>query len=239
MKLEPFNLSQAKWDDWRAFHRYPARNFVQFDTNELIVTTTKFDPDFRKFYSTLNVSIFSTADEKCPPLFEEPHIVHLDPARRAKPIPKAWLTEGGGQTILVDHCTKQVVALGTIKDHIPVRLRGRARAYFAGPGEPPVGARIILRPPMVWSEADEQHFADTIAACQMWAGLNEYPKPTSQWDRGSGSRNAITIPWQPLDRQIVHEVSFEMLTDVHKVQIAWHGLSNHRARKEVDRLYTT
>ena len=228
MKLEPFNLSQAKWDEYRAFHYRPAWNIVQFDTNELIVTTAGFDPAQRRLYENLNVGIYATTDEKCPSLYESPDA--------AKPVPKAWLTCEGGQQILVDYCTGRAVRLRWIEDRIPVRLRRHlASCYFAGPGEPPIGGKITLRPPATWTEQDEQHFTDVIAACQMWAGLHEYPKPPSMYQ--APKVGTVRVPWEPSAKNVVHEVSFEMLTDVRKVQIAWHGLSNHRARREVEYLY--
>ena len=237
MILPKFDFARAMWDDYKAFHNNHHPIFVQFDTGELICTHTKVDPNLRHLWTNLGVSLYFTTDEKCPPLYEE--------SQGGNPIPKAWLNDGGGQYLLVDYMTRQVVRLSRGLTNIPVRLRGRATAYFAGAGEPPIGGKIELSKPESFTKNELEHIETISQACRAWAALNDlklvrgpgrFLHARGCWEHNIEGTDTWVINKQG-PRHLVVDVSFDTLTDAHKAQIAFHGLSTGREKFMVDRLY--
>ena len=140
------------WDAYKAFHygiatygvagtgNYNLPPFVVFTTGEVICTTP--NPD-RVKYHHLNVEVVATADDRCPTLVTPDGLE----------VKKTWLDVNGMQTLLIDYDTKRVVRLDTTipseLDTRPARFRDdgrlvRSRAYFPGPGLPPVGGPVRL-----------------------------------------------------------------------------------------------
>jgi hypothetical protein len=187
--------TNIKWDEYGEFYhsRGYTHPFVRFATGELIVTQSKFDPGMRRRYKDYNMSIVSTTDDGCPPLYfeQQPKTPAVNPD---KPVPKAWLTEGGGQTLLIDHdtCTaislerdfRQVHVRNDENLMVPVRFRTNALAYIAGPHERPQAmqsAGIKISKPWRYDDPDRNkhrnHIKDLIASCTAWREMSDKPKP--------------------------------------------------------------
>lgn len=175
MKLPSFDLSNAQWDKYKAFHishgpsGYGGSGFVQFDTGELIVTAYKFKPDTRHLYENFNIRVVSTKDRDCPS-FTTPD------GERCR---KAWLSHFGQNVLVLDLDTGFAVRLGYTlinEKRVPLRLRRYATAYFSGPGEQPIGSEIVVYKPYPWTTKEREYAQTMIAASRAWIGL-EYGDP--------------------------------------------------------------
>ena len=186
MILPDFDRNNCSWDAFKRPHNLHGTSyyttFVQFDTGELICTKNAFNPDQRRFFKQLNVSIVGTGDPHCPKF--------VTPDGRA--ISKTVLARFKMQTLLVDHDTRRVVALNSharnvrtgayntgdmvIKPadwqaHVPVSLRLEAYAYFPGPGEPPQGDRVKLTWPNALTDDEKAHKDAMIRASKAWVAM--------------------------------------------------------------------
>ena len=186
MILPDFDRNTCSWDAFKRPYNLHCTGyhttFVQFDTGELICIKNTFNPDQRRFFKQLNVSIVGTGDPHCPKF--------VTPDGRA--ISKTTLARFKMQTLLVDHDTRRVVALrrqarnerigvystgGTVfkpadwQPHVPVSLRLEAYAYFPGPGEPPQGDRITLTWPKALTDDEKAHKDAMIRASKAWVEM--------------------------------------------------------------------
>lgn len=164
MKLlaKDFNYSEARWDAYKAFHQYIHSGFVFFDTGELIVTRNYFRPDSRKFYADLNLTLFNVHDRHRTFLnkFTDPD---------GQPIKQSWISNQ--QTLLLDHCTKRVIALGnfsTKTTSVPSRFASYGvSAYFAGSEREPVGGKAVgLNRPKKPTPEQAEFLKEIVAQCK-------------------------------------------------------------------------
>lgn len=240
MQQPEFNLGASTWDAFNAFHVDAERPngqyktwhttkpaFTLFDTGELIVTTNNFDPSSRRARTDLHVDVWSTTDEKCPPLF-------IPSKDFDKAVPKAWLNRKGGQTILIDHDHKVVVSLEhnlkvndsrhrgnshlnsdkTWREMVPERLREQCYAYYAGPRSAPIGYPIRLMPPRALGDADKKRLNEIIASCKAWCEL----------DTETIAERNIKHP--PLDIDTVLKLGLEGLFPGQRQTLARNGLGD-------------
>lgn len=190
MRLEKAPPPELKrWDKFKRFHwginygycasqQYQKENFTLFDTGEVICHVQNPDPNQRRHYPSVGVTIISTKDDKLPQL--------LTP--EGEKIPKTWFGSTQ-QALLIDHDTKHVVSLAPWKApeiderpdwvrHImqPARhLQGSKLEngiYYAGEGAIPMGGPIhIYRP---WRKTDRKaHIQGLIDAQKMHASLTD------------------------------------------------------------------
>ena len=183
MKLPAFDHARQEWDKYKRFH-VGHGNFVQFDTNELICTIYPWQPRpiVRRNYITFNFTVAGTRDSHLPTLKTPDGEI----------VPKAWVSRNTMQTLLIDHDTKRAVRLAGFGNHhgdkdkswqapIPVSLRGTCSAYFAGPGEPPVGRNVTVSRPAKYTKDEIEHGRTLVAACRMWRELEQ---PTQRaWEK--------------------------------------------------------
>ena len=213
----------AKWDRYKAFHvtdgsLYCVGKFTQFSTGELIVGRRHLKPSERKHYKDYNVSLVSTTDDKCPPLYLSPDA--------DKPVTKASLTTGGGQTLLIDYDTRKVVNLRGKGDlDIPKHLRSVAYAYFPGAGLPPVGHPIKLSE-VVISKEEREHLKSLQRSCRAWAALSELAPRRWTWDKKI--IDGVEVPVAPAKHKRLLGVEFRDLPDYDRAQIAWHRVKIER-----------
>lgn len=190
MQLPDFEHKRQRWDYYKTFHVNHGHGhyaygtgigaFVQFVTGELIVTTGDWLPDRRRFYRDLNITVMSTADENCPALYHNGTLVT-----------KAVLNRNGQQILLIDHDTKQAVRIdGRFSKHtklpVPPWLWDKCYAYFAGPGQPPVGKQIRLMTPKQRTAEEREHVRDLIKASQMWV-QHEERQVRASWNYGGAT----------------------------------------------------
>jgi len=100
--INTFDNSRRGWDRYNAFYSQDSWGFVSFETGEVIYTRSKLDPEERKFYPDVNVTLTATGDDY--------GITYLHP-ETGKKIPKAQLLYSGIQYLLVDHDTNRAVKL--------------------------------------------------------------------------------------------------------------------------------
>jgi hypothetical protein len=148
MKKFEFNYAQQQWDRYSEFHtnggwRSP---FTEFANGQLIITNTP-DLDVRRMYEKYGIQLVSTTDGDLPPLYLS--------KEDEKPIPKAWVQQGGQQHLAVDHERGVAVAIG--RNHyygrggrkdvwsttVPDNLRSPALVYWAGDKRLPIASMDI------------------------------------------------------------------------------------------------
>jgi hypothetical protein len=204
--LKPFydneHHNHIKWDEWQEFHhnRGYGHPFVRFATDELIVKRMKYDPAHRRRYYDYDVSIVNTADAECPPLFFKPQ-PRTSSVNPDKPIPTAWLTDGGGQTLLVDHGKQIAVSLersisSPTTVPLPKRFKSRCAAYFAGVGEEPISHSQPIKISKPWRHDDpkrnehKRHIESLIDACKAWREMTDRKAP-NVWSVLKVNANAL------------------------------------------------
>ena len=223
MIIPDLNRKDVQWDMWKAFH-WTSHPVTVFDTQELVYTHGAPDPDYRRRYSDYRFSVLGTTDNALPTLY-------LPDTDDQDPVPKAWLNEHGMQYLLIDEETKRAVALGDLsKNHlVPQRLRARAKAYFAGPGSPPIGAPIrVSRPLAKVFDKDELELIDSLkAACDMQFSMTTSPT----WDKKDGYYpDAVGLD----PKRLLAAGSVSALTNNEQYKLFHRGVS--RARQNCDYL---
>ena len=142
MKKFEFNYAQQTWDKYREFHTMGGwRNpFVEFANGQLILIGQPA-PQARKIYDKYGIQLVTTTDSDVPPLY-----LNRDDE---KPIPKAWVQQGGHQHLAVDWEQRVAVAIGyrytksrEWSDTVPENISD-AYVYWAGPTRLPVARRNI------------------------------------------------------------------------------------------------
>lgn len=204
MKLpEQLNPNLRQWDAYRAFHwgyspagviattQYGNAPFIIFETGEVVATGNCVGVEVRSSYAGLNLSLVGTNDTGCPAM--------LTPDGRA--VPNAWLTQRGMQNLLIDYCTKRVVAVGGDRNPVwaqvcPSRFvtaydkttgapsYWRIRAWIPGVGQTPIGYGLIdLSIPAAnkaWVTPEQQeHVATLTAVCNATMSLKNTPRRPS------------------------------------------------------------
>jgi hypothetical protein len=216
MRLPAFDHTDARWDEFKAFHvRHRARDaIVQFDTGELIITSGYFKPHQRRAYQTFGLTILAGHDTPQLPDMVTP---------TGEPVRRSWLATP--QTLLIDESTRRVVRLlryGQLKG-IPVRLRGHARGYFAGPGEPPLGGSVSVKRPIRLTPEQRRHLADVHAACTMWAAFQ-----SEQEQRGilaAANIQPWPLVWQrPVETARIINQTFADILPAMRLRVAAKGL---------------
>lgn len=175
MKLPAFNNERKEWDTYKQFHvshgsgsgyRYGSKPFVQFESGEFLVRKVKFSPHERKEYESLGIAVTftTTTDYK----FALPD---------GTPVPNAWVTHNGGQSLLVD-----LVRQRAYKLHYTFNRQGRASQvpafarsaaiYFANPDADPVCAPIeVARPDDKFKQESRDWMNDLRATCKSIARI--------------------------------------------------------------------
>lgn len=240
MILPELDPKTVAWDSWKAFHwqfdhggvsnggQYGNWPITVFDTNEVVFTYPMPDPNLRGRYNQFGFSVLGTTDTALPTLY-------LPDEDDQEPVPRAWLTENGMQYLLIDEATRRAVALGDLDNNqlVPQRLRKRAKAYFAGPGSPPIGAPVrVSRPLARVFDKDELEKLDSLkAACDMQFAMTTPPK----WDRAADPHNRYSPPSEGVDlRRLLAVNSVLELTNNEQVLLHLRGLT--RARQNYDHL---
>jgi hypothetical protein len=150
MKKFEFNPEHQQWDRFKEFHAC-YQPFVEFANGQLIITNP---PDLyqRKMYERYNIELVSTTAPDVPRLY-----LNKDDD---KPIPKAWVQQGGQQLLAVDYEQGVAVAIGYcgyyygrghtnpnysegFNNTVPDNLCGQAFVYWAGHGRLPVASKKI------------------------------------------------------------------------------------------------
>jgi hypothetical protein len=175
MKLPPFETSRMRWDLYNQFHQTPCGIpwMTQFITGEVICTAGRLDPYDHKGYSECHIRVIGTGDSQYPQLYSPD----------GEPLLKAWLSDEGQQTLILDLDTHRVARVagrqwGFRDTRIPVWLRGRCTMYWAGPAEPAIGIPINVSKPFKWDRDEWGHIESMRAACEAWekieGGLPRY-----------------------------------------------------------------
>jgi hypothetical protein len=181
-------------------------------------------------WSANNISIVATTDAECPALYVP---------GEDKPIPKAWLDDGGMQVLLIDWCTSRVVRLtftprrGDENDgwraQVPVALRMRCTAYCPGAGMPPLGDPVAVSPPRVLLKHEKHVIETNIAASKAWLAL-EADSPDLSAIKNMGWR---TKRDEGVERSLNIATTlrpFNDLTPVQRWRLGHHGVASERVR---------
>jgi hypothetical protein len=181
MHLPAYDNSKEQFDRYRQFYcgytSHYTPQFVQFKTGEMILTTHQYmrDTEARKHYTEYGIEIRSTLDSKLPDMttVDGRLITGLD------------FNHASTQIIAIDHDSHRCVALeyldrnpkerlaSTMLRAVPKWLRGYARAYQAGPGEPLVGSCIMTAGPRKHTKEEKRLMADLKTACVAWWKMSE------------------------------------------------------------------
>ena len=167
MRLPEFEYSHCRWDAYRQFYK-SHRCFTQFENGGLGLRQGNFDPDERHVYEKFGVQIVSSADDNLPQLFTP----------EGAPVTKAWLNQGGAQTLIIDLEQKKAVRTWNYsppKD-LPVPQYARSFGMFwHGPGQDPVidpKRPIIVQPPdNELKTASKTWEKEVRAACKVMAKI--------------------------------------------------------------------
>ncbi len=171
MILPAYNFGAQRWDDYRHFHVpaiYRHKPIVQFATGELMITSSKPDPDVRRVWPEYNIALTSTDDG----LFK---FALPD----GTPVPKAWITQNGGQYLLVDLDTKRAVKLTNYQSRrldMPTHMRTMSAGFLCAGGEP-IGGQIEVKAPYKLTPADAEWQNTVMALCGAhceFNGLTQY-----------------------------------------------------------------
>lgn len=139
MQVKPFDMNQAQWDQYRAFHRtLDHDHFIQFDTGEVIYTGFgSWRPDERRSYHSMGVEVFMGSDRGI-------NLNMYDPLTGDK----VFKSQLDG-VYLYDEASKRVVSLSisypyTMQKPIPQRfLDRRVNIYWGGNGHIPVPSGTV------------------------------------------------------------------------------------------------
>lgn len=174
---EPFNMQHAQWDQYREFHQRQRYGYHRFATGELINVIPAPNTNHRGKQSCVGVTTVLASNAP------ELRGFHLETPDGRK-VPQAWLNlPQAGEHLVLDYTYGRAVGLMTYQQskndaRLPVRFRGKAYAFWAGEGEPPVGRDITLwRPLDAGEKACAKQFEDQ---CRAYAGLHNLdlkPKP--------------------------------------------------------------
>jgi len=230
MKLPPFKLEEMRWDRFHQFYqtlnhpssRWMSSGFIMFMSGELICTASRRDGKERLTYSDLNVRLVNTDD-----LVHPPKLFTLD----QQPITKAWLNDGGSQTLLIDLDTHRAVRLSTYlrasDADIPVWLDNECSAYCPGPSKNFVGSPVEVSRPHKWDHAEWAHVDHLRVASQAWAAMEQTPSdvaPRSRDRRRKWRTETWPYPW----KELLSVPSFEGLSAETRRQIATYGVEVRR-----------
>ena len=229
MKLPEFNMNEAKWDYFRAFYirRGPGYDYnnqpiVQFDTGEVIVTKSRWEPDIRKTYEQWNVGVYATTDDYTS--------LKLCVPGTEKPLPKAWLSRDGLQTLWVDYDHKLAVridkkiAADTMK-RIPERFRSSVNVYYGGKDDTPLGAPIEVSRPKKHHPSLVDHCEGIKAACAVWKTHNE-KFVVSRGALGFVEHDRFLAAFKARDMDHYTDIEFRNLNDNERMLIHNLGIPN-------------
>lgn len=229
MLYQSFDMNAASLDMF-GVHHCAEQGFVRFVTGEMIYCNSSPDPDHRHNYSKWGVELAFTADEACPKLY-------LDEDPASKPIPKAWLTQKGGQYLAIDHERGVAVRLARStqgyrsnaranlemdsrvmpnerEERIPAYIAHRASVYWAGPKRRPVGDPIHVSEPFVPNREQRAHLNQLRAAADAWAALLDLPQFTTKVEVNG---EAVVVPAfaEPITKYL--NVGFKDLSTAEKL----------------------
>ena len=263
MELPAFDNTWRKWDEYSRFHWKPKPYMVCFETGEAIITQASFKPHYRnrKIHTNCDLMITSTADSECPRLKLDLRAPDLEQTKRAllganhdllkvynKPIPKDWLTAGGGKTLLLDTTTRRAVQLRYPQDMhheawqstpgwITANRRYGAVAYLPGQGKPAVASKIDLDVPILLTSDERRALRSLAYGCAAW------------WTMVDNDINTYAPAWYAQDKyerwRYVYHRPFDTkgeipeITDLspeQRLQIVRHGYKRRFTRIVVDQL---
>lgn len=203
-----------KWDAYDAFHATKQPGFVAFDTGEVILTRYKLQPEHRKVYRDIGVTIAGTDDSHMPKL----------KAPDGLEIRKSWYDDHGQQEIIIDHHTGIALNCEYDRGHkgdtpewahdIPSRFQDACRVYWPGDKRAPVGKGIKVTRPRPMAPVEKEHIQTLANACRAFVAMeyNDHSK----------------VPWCPaemFDGMMALERTFDVLTNEQRVQIARRGIA--------------
>lgn len=166
MKLTDFSKAYRRWDSYNAFHTYVGNNnFVQFETGELMTTSTRWTPSDRMVYSELNVEVITPRDSKYKYKLPDGRIV-----------PKAWLMAEGSPNLLVDLDTKHTVSLSRDwkkTEERPDHLRRAVAWFYSAKSKPQSTSTITISEPRKLETVERKWIRDLRKLCNVFVKLNE------------------------------------------------------------------
>lgn len=175
MRQPEFDVTRAKWDQYRRFHvthkasGYYYAPFVQFENGEFIL---RVDPDrkpqLRKHYAQFNIDLVSSSDRQFPK-----HITDPD----GKDIKVTWLEhEFGQQVFLWDHEHKMLVSTGNYVrqhyDNVPKHMND-ARVWYPNANAQPIGCPISISEPRPRTKEENDHIRQLRDACRAWKAMQD------------------------------------------------------------------
>lgn len=246
MRLPDWSDKKQRWDKYRQFHigvtpvsltsttvPYAEPPFVMFDSGEVIATSGAPNPNVRCAYPMLGVTLVATGDAKCPA---------LTTADGAK-VPKAWLNDNGQQYLLIDHDTGRAVRTDAYYNASPLVSADcywakAAAAYFAGPGQPPIGRKVALRQPLkLLPKETRQQLVEFECATRAAMMMLDHPSSklkTHVYSAGYTWTEPKPAGKLPIERALEVK-NWEDLTEQELKKLFFNGLTD-RSRELVDYL---
>lgn len=199
MKLPPFDFSTSSWDGYRQQHMkcYGGHQhvFTRFSTDELICTGYHMSANARRRYHQFDLQILSTADKDA-----MQSLTFTTPDGEA--VPHAWLTQGGGQSCLIDWGCRMMVSTRNAYVYkppeknplavplfqcVPLWLRNKSISIY-WPGEattPMPQCKITLCRPFKLTAEDRDHIRELQAAAAARVALMDLVKKRTRFQQVS------------------------------------------------------
>lgn len=226
MQFPDFNHKDATFDRYKVFTNKHISN--DWHTTHLVTTEqgmafwgkSKVEPEFRKHYPDLNITVVSTTDDDCPK-FKEPD---------GTPIKKAWLQHKGQQILIIDHDFDIAVRVDYEQGHglpecTPEWLRPHASAWWPGRSSKPFGKPVKISQPYKACAEEEKLVKERIAQCEMWWNLT--------YNEAEGQKKPF-VSGVGLAFLKVAQTPFEKMSHAEKCQLAVRGITREPVPRYVD-----
>lgn len=197
MRIPELNQDHIRWDHHREFHWQigVGSATTQSHTHEPVITVFQDGsfavhygtgrPEVRHDYPTYGIAIASTTDKHCPNLLT-PDGVKL---------PKAWLNDGGAQTLLIDYELRRAYGLDAWRDKDKHQLR--CAAFYAEAGAHPQTGPVHISPPpdnkQFVAAEQREHLAGLYASCRAEVALTGETLTNPKWSEAAGKLSVARL----------------------------------------------
>ena len=197
MHIPKLDQNHIRWDQHREFHWQvnSSSTATQSHIHDPVITVFRDGslavhygtgrPEVRHNYPDYGISTTSTTDQHCPNLLS-PDGVKL---------PKAWLNDGGAQTLLIDHELGRAYSLDAWRDKDKHQLR--CAAFYVKAGASPQTGTAHISPPLDNKQfvpaEQREHLAGLYASCRAEVALTGETLTRPLWNEVQGKLAVVRL----------------------------------------------